>query len=52
MTKETYYKIGVLILALSAITWMFLSNSWGAESKEKRNCSICHGFTRPERGLR
>jgi hypothetical protein len=37
MARETYYKIGVLILALSAITWMFLSNSWGAESKEKRN---------------
>jgi hypothetical protein len=52
MTKEAYYKIGILILALSAITWMFMSNSWGAELKEKGNCSNCHGFTRLERGLR
>ena len=32
MTKEAYYKIGILIMALCAITWMFMSNSWGAES--------------------
>ena len=37
MTRETYYKIGVLILVLSVITWMFLSNSWGAEPKESRS---------------
>ena len=63
MTKDAYYKIGVFILALCIITWMFLPNSWGAESKERRSrekhvkdkkydCSRCHSFTRPERGLR
>lgn len=37
MTKDAYYKIGFFILALCIITWMFLPNSWGAESKERRS---------------
>ena len=37
MTKDAYYKIGILILALCTITWMFLPNSWGAESRERRS---------------
>ena len=37
MTKDAHYKIGILILALCTITWMFLSNSWGAESRERRS---------------
>lgn len=37
MTKDAYYKLGLFILALGAITWMFLSNSWGAESRERRS---------------
>ena len=37
VTKDAYYKIGVFILALCIITWMFLPNSWGAESKERRS---------------
>ena len=37
MTKDAYYKIGIFILALCIITWMFLPNSWGAESKEIRS---------------
>jgi hypothetical protein len=71
VTKDAYYKIGIFILTLCIITWMFLPNSWGAESKETRSrdnlaadsltatgtdkthdCSRCHSFTRPERGLR
>jgi hypothetical protein len=40
MTKEAYYKIGILIMALCAITWMFMSNSWGAESNPKSNPSV------------
>jgi hypothetical protein len=35
MTRKAYGKIGILILALSAITWMFLSNSWGEETRER-----------------
>ena len=37
MTKDAYYKIGVFILALCAITWMFLPNSWGEESRDRRS---------------
>jgi len=33
VTKDAYYRIGIFILALCAITWMLLSNSWGAEAK-------------------
>ena len=40
MTKEAYYKIGILIMALCAITWMFMSNSWGADSNPKSNPSV------------
>jgi hypothetical protein len=32
VTKDDYSKIGILIVALCAITWLFLANSWGAES--------------------
>ena len=37
MSRDAYSKIGILILALCVITWMFLSNSWGAESRESRS---------------
>ena len=37
MTKDTQYKIGIFILAMCTITWMFLSDSWGAESRERRS---------------
>jgi hypothetical protein len=37
VTKDAYYKIGIFILTLCIITWMFLPNSWGAESKETRS---------------
>ena len=37
MTKDGQYKIGIFILAMCAITWMFLSDSWGAESRERRS---------------
>jgi hypothetical protein len=33
VTKDAYFRIGIFILALCAITWMLLSNSWGAEAK-------------------
>lgn len=53
MARDDHYKIGLLIAALCAITWMFLSDAWGAVSKDKQyDCSRCHSFTRPERGLR
>jgi len=35
VTKDDFYKIGILIAALCVITWMFLSNSWGADSNPK-----------------
>jgi hypothetical protein len=37
MTKDTQYKIGIFILAMCTITWMFLSDSWGAESRDRRS---------------
>jgi hypothetical protein len=37
VTEDAYYKIGVFILVLFIITWMFLPNSWGAESRERRS---------------
>jgi hypothetical protein len=37
VTKDAYHKIGIFILVLCIITWMFLSNSWGAEPKERRS---------------
>jgi hypothetical protein len=51
VTNDAYYKIGILILALCAITWMFTSNSWGEEFRERGSrawdgspgvCSSCH----------
>jgi hypothetical protein len=35
VTKDAYFRIGIFILALCAITWMLLPNSWGAEAKER-----------------
>lgn len=37
MTKDAYSKIAILILALCAITWMFMSTSWGAELRERKS---------------
>jgi hypothetical protein len=37
VTKDAYHKIGIFILVLCIITWMFLPNSWGAESRERRS---------------
>jgi hypothetical protein len=36
VSKDAYYKIGLFILVLCAITWMFLP-SWGAESRDRRS---------------
>ena len=35
MTKDDHYKIGLLIVALCAITWMFLSDAWGANGMKE-----------------
>ena len=35
MTRDAHYKIGILVAALCAITWMFFSDAWGAESRDR-----------------
>jgi hypothetical protein len=35
MTRDDNYKLVILIVALCMITWMFWSDAWGADPKER-----------------
>jgi hypothetical protein len=45
VTRDDRYKIGILIAALCAITWMFMSDARGADGNV-RNPSIYPGVSR------